>query len=534
MSDKPSKKGDKSQSSQQSFQSQTFFEPPFEAIKTELHTIVDKLQLDEPSGEPPRRPLWQRVLIWQIPIWLVAFLIVLSYNPRVDSCGGLKINYKTQTLCIANDNDFFLFVEYFACDFIEKGAVAYDSLQMDFMASQTLQNYFTKYDFSLKKEPTEVEVLRGMRNARYDSTSFYKNVAMAFWNAGVRLLKEGKTNSACTYFRKLEQWKVADSILTAADREMITRNCSPDFPSSNQVMTPPKNEQKSKIPIQSKPNIITKQPTAPQINLKVPTVTPSVTFGKKPDLQQIEQANRQNTAPTSQKAPTGAEQQQKTNDPFEGQMVFVNGGTFMMGSNDKEAKDDEKPVHRVTLSNFSIGKYEVTQKQWREVMGTNPSFFKDCDNCPVEQVSWTDVQEFILKLNVLTKKSYRLPSEAEWEFAAQGGTRNNPKMGDFIYAGSNNIDEVAWYNLVSGGQTHPVGRKKENLLGLFDMSGNVFEWCDDSYNSYNNKNKVNNGDRVNRGGSWSTTARYCRIHDRDYDTPIHRASTLGFRIVLLR
>ena len=193
--------------------------------------MVDKLQLDEPSGEPPRRPLWQRVLVWQIPIWLIAFLIVLSYNPRVDNCSGVKITYRTQTLCIANDNDFFLFVENLACDVIDKGSVMADSLTMDSTAAQTLQNYFTKYNFSLETQPTEAEVLRGMRNAGYDSTSFCKNVAVSFWNAGVRLLGEGKTDSACMYFNKLEKWKWADSVLTAADRAVITQNCFKDFKS---------------------------------------------------------------------------------------------------------------------------------------------------------------------------------------------------------------------------------------------------------------------------------------------------------------
>ncbi len=524
MSDKPSKKGDKSQS----FQSEASFEPPFEAIKTELHTIVDKLQLDEPSDEPPRRPLWQRVLIWQIPIWLLAFLIVLSYNPRGDNCGGVKINYKTQTLCVANDNDFFLFVENFACDYIEKGAVAYDSLQMDSVASQTLQSYFSKHNFSLEVEPTELEVLKGMRNARYDSTSFLKNVAVAFWNTGVRLLNEGETDSACVYFRKLEQWKGADSVLTAADRAVITRNCFPDFPSSSQAVIPPKNGTKPINRVPPKPNPAAKQPNIPNVNLKATTITPSVTFGKKPDLQPVETANRQNRPNTAQQIPpnnTGKEPQtgiidpkQKTNDPFEGQLVYVVGGMFMMGCENKKdgfCLDNALPTHRVTLSSFSIGKYEVTQKQWREVMGTDPSNNKNCDNCPVESISWNDIQAFLQKLNALTKKNYRLPTEAEWEYAARGGGGKTSR--GFSYSGSNRIDEVAWYKSNSNGKTYPVGQKKANELGLFDMSGNVSEYCQDFYEDSFYKNSPTKNPTgppkgstyVLRGGSWFNEASYC-------------------------
>ncbi len=548
MSEQASNIGDENQSFQQSFQSQTSFEPPFEGIKTELHTIVDKLQRDEPSGEPPRRPLWQRVLIWQIPIWLVAFLVVLSYNPRVDSCGGVKINYKTQTLCIANDNDFFLFVEHFACDFIEKDAVAYDSLQMDSMAKQNLQNYFTKYDFLLEKQPTEVEVLRGMQNAGYDSTSFYKNVAVAFWNAGVRLLNEGETDSACGYFKKLEQWNGADSVLTAADRAVIKRNCK-ESPIVIQPVTPPKKNEKPKTPPKTKQEPIKTEPNPRQLNLKAQTTPPSVSFGKKPDLVTIEQPNRQNpvntgaTDPKAQQATipivTTTEYVGKT--AFD--LVQVKGGTFMMGctdEKDKDCDDNEKPPHQVSVSDFYIGKTEVTQKQWREVMGTNPSNFKNCDNCPVENVSWEDIQTFLQKMNSQTKgRKYRLPTEAEWEFAARGGNYSK----GFKYSGSNNIDDVAWYRSNSKSKTYPVGQKKANELGLYDMSGNVYEWCSDWYDSYkdSDRNTIQNNPtgaekgtfRVFRGGSWYPNPQYCRVSGRFNDAPTYRDSNVGFRVVFV-
>ncbi len=216
------------------------------------------------------------------------------------------------------------------------------------------------------------------------------------------------------------------------------------------------------------------------------------------------------------------------------EMVFVEGGTFQMGSNDGEAR--EKPVHSVTLSDFYIGKYEVTQKQWRVVMGNNPSYFSGCDNHPVEQVSWDDVQEFIKRLNQKTGNNYRLPTEAEWEYAARGGNKSN----EYIYSGSNSVGDVAWYNGNSGLKTHPVGQKQSNELGLSDMSGNVFEWCSDWWSEYyqssatsNPKGPSSGSDRVFRGGSWGIGAQYCRTSIRRSCLPEGRSDFLGFRLVLV-
>jgi formylglycine-generating enzyme required for sulfatase activity len=217
---------------------------------------------------------------------------------------------------------------------------------------------------------------------------------------------------------------------------------------------------------------------------------------------------------------------------FEPEMVFVKGGTFQMGSTSGES--DESPVHRVTLSDFSIGKFEVTQAQWKAVMGNNPSAFAGCSECPVEQVSWNDVQDFITHINQQTGKRYRLPSEAEWEYAARGGSLSS----GYTYSGSNDIGSVAWYTMNSGSKTHEVGTRQPNELGIYDMSGNVWEWCSDWYGPYdsysvtNPKGAASGQYRVGRGGSWNFGAFYCRASRRNLDSPDFRIGNLGFRLVL--
>ena len=217
-------------------------------------------------------------------------------------------------------------------------------------------------------------------------------------------------------------------------------------------------------------------------------------------------------------------------------MVYVSGGTFTMGGTSEQgsdAWDDEKPTHSVTLSSYYICKYEVTQALWRAVMGSNPSNFKG-DNLPVECVSWNDCQTFINRLNSYTGRNFRLPTEAEWEFAARGGNYSR----HYKYSGSNYIDDVAWYGDNSSDRTHPVGTKQANELGLYDMSGNVWEWCSDWYGSYSSYSQSNptgpNGgsSRVRRGGSWSSIARYCRSSDRGSGTPGGSYDNFGLRLVL--
>jgi formylglycine-generating enzyme required for sulfatase activity len=236
---------------------------------------------------------------------------------------------------------------------------------------------------------------------------------------------------------------------------------------------------------------------------------------------------------------------------LETDMVSVTGGTFTMGCEDKKrdgnCNSDEKPAHQVSVSNFSIGRYEVTQAQWRAVMGSDPPelYNKGCDQCPVEGVSWNDIQDFLKKLNSLTGKRYRLPTEAEWEYAARGGIRSL----DFLYSGSNNIEEVAWYdsNAESGNKngeqktTRPVGGKKANELGLYDMSGNVWEWCEDDWHG-NYQGAPTDGRawvdsprgsyRVFRGGGWFGTAEDCRAANRDGYAPTYRDGNVGFRLAL--
>ena len=189
-------------------------------------------------------------------------------------------------------------------------------------------------------------------------------------------------------------------------------------------------------------------------------------------------------------------------------MVWVEGGTFKMGTNGADAFDDEKPVHKVTLSGFYISKYEVTQELWQAVMGNNPSHFTGNPRCPVEQVSWNDCQKFLEQLNKLTGRNFRLPTEAEWEFAARGGNQSR----GYMYSGSNDPENVGWGYHNSGLTSHPVGMKSSNELGIYDMCGNVEEWCQDRYGKdyYRNSPSTNpmgpssGYERVCRGGSCFT------------------------------
>jgi formylglycine-generating enzyme required for sulfatase activity len=227
---------------------------------------------------------------------------------------------------------------------------------------------------------------------------------------------------------------------------------------------------------------------------------------------------------------------------------LIPAGEFMMGCSDGDTECYEGSKHKVTITkSFYMGKYEVTQGQWKAIMGENPSDFKDCgDNCPVENVSWNDAQEFITKLcdkeweakgffaRLISKKTcnYRLPTEAEWEYAARAGTTTK------YY--ENDLNSIAWYDKNSGDKTHPVGQKKPNKFGLYDMSGNVEEWVEDWYDynyytsaSVSDPQGLASGYRVLRGGSWILSAQNCRSSNRSGYSPDDRFNFIGLRVVLL-
>lgn len=233
------------------------------------------------------------------------------------------------------------------------------------------------------------------------------------------------------------------------------------------------------------------------------------------------------TEPTKKTAPAF----RPTNPRIE--LVRIPAGSFMMGSTGVEP--NEKPAHQVTINySFYMGKYEVTQAQWQSVMGNNPSYFKNCGNCPIEQVSWDDAQNFIRKLNQMNDGyTYRLPTEAEWEYACRAGT-----TGD-----AGNLSETAWYSENSGSKTHAVGSKQPNAWGLADMHGNVGEWCQDWYHETyygapgDGSAWLSGGEQkylVLRGGSWGADAKDLRSAIRYWGIPDARNAYGGFRVVAVR
>ena len=228
----------------------------------------------------------------------------------------------------------------------------------------------------------------------------------------------------------------------------------------------------------------------------------------------------------------------RSKDPITGmEMVQVKGGCYQMGDifDDPEGGLEEKPVHEVCVDDFSLGTYEVTKGQWKKIMKANPSTDKSCgDNCPVDNVSWSDIQNFISKLNSRSDGSkYRLPTEAEWEYAARSGGKSE------IYSGGDDVGSVAWYNENSAGKDHPVGTKDPNGLGIFDMSGSVWEWTNDWYGSDYYANSPRNNpagpssgiDRVIRGGCRTGEAYNMRTARRNGYTPHTRKHALGFRLL---
>jgi len=218
------------------------------------------------------------------------------------------------------------------------------------------------------------------------------------------------------------------------------------------------------------------------------------------------------------------------------ELVPVKGGCFKMGNNfGWDDTWDEKPEHEVCLSDFYLGKFEVTQKQWQSVMGTNPSKFKECGpDCPVESVSWQDIQDFLKRLNKKNGTRYRLPTEAEWEYAARSGGKKEK------FAGGNTLAPLGWYQDNSANRVHPVGQKLPNGLGLYDMSGNVWEWLQDwhSPDYYGQSPKKNPQGptsgvcRIVRGGCALTEAYLARTDHRRLNDPEGRFNLVGFRIAV--
>ena len=217
-------------------------------------------------------------------------------------------------------------------------------------------------------------------------------------------------------------------------------------------------------------------------------------------------------------------------------MVRVEGGTFTMGCTSEQGEDcydNEKPAHSVTVSSYYMGETEVTQALWKAVVGNSPSYFKG-DNLPVEQVSWDDAQEFIVNLNRLTGRTFRLPTEAEWEYAARGGSKSR----GYKYSGSDSIDAVGWYWYNSEEKSHVVKGKQANELGLYDMNGNVWELCSDRYVEYSTESQRDLGglsigsDYVQRGGGWGNFEEHCRVSNRGITSPDDRNYDLGFRLVM--
>ena len=292
------------------------------------------------------------------------------------------------------------------------------------------------------------------------------------------------------------------------------------------------NTQLAKVVLVKDPNYKEQQVA---VTMVAPVTPPNQNVPKSQSTQSTQSSQSSKSPSTAPTAAVATSNRTFTVNGVSFEMVAVKGGTFTMGctSEQSDCDDDEKPAHSVTLSDYYIGKFEVTQKLWKAVMGSNPSNWKG-DDLPVESVSWNDVQDFIRKLNQQTGQNFRLPTEAEWEYAARGGNKSK----GYKYSGSNTFGNVAWYYDNSGSKTHQVGTKSPNELGIYDMSGNVWEWCQDLYGSYRSGSQTNptgpssGSNRMFRGGSWNGRAGYCRVSYRDNRGPGGRNVSIGFRLAI--
>ena len=369
-----------------------------------------------------------------------------------------------------------------------------------------LKNNFTSADSLVKLFPNKTTLsdtlLQRILNESTD------NIAVDYYYVAKEYYERKMTDSACYYLNIAAKFDSNDYDIKNV-RRMVC-NIRP-VPTKDSIATSPK-------------KIIQTTNVVSDSNKKMPQL---ISDGKNVIYDSSKNILSQN--------PLSVPQQNVKDSTFNLEMVFVQGGTFLMGSkdDDKSASAEEKPQHKVTLSDFYIGKTEVTQAQWRAVMGNNPSNFKG-DDLPVENVSWDDIQIFLKKLNAQSKPQYRLPTEAEWEFAARGGVKSK----NYTYSGSNSLDEVAWHDTNSSEKTHVVGNLVPNELGIYDMSGNVWEWCSDWYDENYYKNSPtqnpkgpNNSDfRVLRGGSWFSNSNFCRVAFRYGGYPTDRVNNNGFRV----
>lgn len=518
--------------------------------------------------------------MWALPIWVVMVVAGWMYQPNFGTCEGEQVEYKEQLVCLESGKDYLILQEVHYRDTIAQQKSLPDIFPVTLVGGLQIKS-------TLIREADPIDSLQSKHN-----------IAIYFYNAGAKLhnqwrplqdsiqtLSERAANAplqqqsnnigfsnARNKYRSLQI--VADS-LAAQSCDNFTRGYAlyQQLPDTTRARTLTVGYS-FKLAMQRvcvEPDSVITEPfvwnvlitdaqTGEPLNSAVVRALNGNIIGRatrtiggfrlevpgefKNSLLEVNAAadgyqNRTTSLRVEENQATIALEPLPAIEP---DMVLVRGGTFTMGcleKRDGNCEDDQKPPHEVKVNNFSISKYEVTQAQWRAVMGSDPPElnFKGCDQCPVESVSWNDIQDFLKKLNDKTGKNYRLPTEAEWEYAARGGANSR----DYLYAGSNTIGEVAWYNENSGSKTHPVGQKTANELGIHDMSGNVWEWCSDWYDDYPTVTKgvlenpigaATGSYRVFRGGGWNYDALHCRAAYRGYYTPTYGYSTFGFRLAL--
>lgn len=393
------------------------------------------------------------------------------------------------------------------------GISVYDTLKLDLFNfdRQTSSNQLTKEEFQKIEKPASSISMQELKPKA-----------------------EAKAPTKEVYLPKVKSNANSVSPPTMVQVKEEKDDLSIDKPNAKPAITLIKEEKTTDDPEQAKDKILANRES--NTNIRKPIQKPSeksaTVSGKianknntKTDKNNIIQVNNSNLE-VEKKSPT---ESYSILDKID--MAFIQCGNFQMGSNSGDS--DESPMHSVTLNSFHLSKYECSQALWEEIMGQNPSKYKGADR-PVENVSWNDVQTFLRKLNQKTGKQFRLPTEAEWEYAAHNGNKSR----GYNYSGSADPNSVAWYSKNSNNQTNLIGQKQPNALGLFDMSGNVWEWCNDRYSSEYYKNSPSENPRgpsfgskrTYRGGSFSDPAKECRVSFRSYDSPDYNSENIGFRL----